>query len=688
MSNRLVHESSPYLLQHAKNPVDWYPWGDEALEKARLEKKPIFLSIGYAACHWCHVMAHESFEDAQTASFMNKHFINIKVDREERPDLDSIYMDAVVAMTGQGGWPMSIFLTPEGRPFFGGTYYPPVPRYNIPSFMQVLQSIANAWQKEHDRLVKAGDELTAHLRSTIFLPTDPGPLTQEVLEQASFKLAQTYDWKNGGWGQAPKFPQPMAIEFLLQRAAQGDKMALDISKHALDAMSRGGMYDVVGGGFSRYSTDNHWLVPHFEKMLYDNALLSRAYLHAYLLTGDPKYRRVCEQTLDFIIREMMAYPVKGASPQGGFFSSLDADSEGEEGKFYLWTIVEIRSALDLPQEAEFIIAAYGITPSGNFEGRTVLQRALDDAALAEQFNIPFENIPDYLSSLHNKLLAARSKRVPPNKDDKVLVSWNALALITFSEAARYLNRGDYLDVARQNADFLLTELAPQNHLKRSWRDGKTGSDAFLEDYAGLILGLIALYQSDPDPWWFRSATQLAEEMLAHFRDPENGFFDTHDEQDDLISRPKSVQDNAIPSGNALAAMALVQLSAYTGNGEWRDLAEEMLAAIQPHATNYPTAFSMWLCAFDLAVGPLREIAIIGSPDLSDTQAMIRAVWSEYRPKSLLATSDFPPAPNCPPLLFDRPQLDNQPTAYVCQNFVCKRPVKNSEDLLTQLDLQP
>jgi len=688
MSNRLIHESSPYLLQHAENPVDWYPWGNEALEKARLEKKPIFLSIGYAACHWCHVMAHESFEDAQTASFMNEHFVNIKVDREERPDLDSIYMDAVVAMTGQGGWPMSIFLTPEGRPFFGGTYYPPVARYNMPSFIQVLQSIANAWQKERDRLVKAGDELTAHLRSTIVLPTDSGPLTQEVLEQAAFKLAQTYDWKNGGWGQAPKFPQPMAIEFLLQRAAQGDKMALDISKHALDAMSRGGMYDVVGGGFSRYSTDKHWLVPHFEKMLYDNALLSRAYLHAYLLTGDPKYRRVCEQTLDFITREMMAYPVKGASPQGGFFSSLDADSEGEEGKFYLWTIVEIRSALDLPQEAEVIIAAYGITPSGNFEGRTVLQRALDDAALAEQFNIPIENIPEYLSSLHEKLLTVRSKRIPPNKDDKVLVSWNALALITFSEAARYLNRGDYLDVARQNADFLLTELAPQNHLKRSWRDGKTGSDAFLEDYAGLISGLIALYQSDPDPWWFRSATQLAEEMLAHYRAPDNGFFDTRDEQNDLISRPKNIQDNAVPSGNALAAMALLQLSAYTGKGEWRDLAEEMLGAIQPHATNYPTAFSMWLCAFDLAVGPLREIAIIGSPDLSDTQAMIKAVWSEYRPKSLLATSDFPPAPNCPPLLFDRQQLDNQPTAYVCQNFICKRPVKNSQDLLAQLDRQP
>jgi len=408
-------------------------------------------------------------------------------------------------------------------------------------------------------------------------------------------------------------------------------------------------------------------------------------LHAYLLTGDPKYRRVCKSTLDFIIREMMDYPVEGAPPQGGFFSSLDADSEGEEGKFYLWTVEGIRSALDSPQDAEFIIAAYGITPSGNFEGKTVLQRDLDDAALAEQFNISTEEVPERLSGLHKKLLAARSKRIRPSTDDKVLVSWNALALITFSEAARYLKRSDYLEVARQNADFLLTELAPQNRLKRSWRDGQARHEAFLEDYASLILGLLALYQSDPDPYWFRSATQLVEEMLAHYRDPENGFFDTRDDQNHLFTRPKDIQDNATPSGSALAVMALLQLSAYTGNGEWRDIAEHMLGTIQPHAARYPTAFSMWLCALDLAVGPIQEIAILGDPDHDTAQAMVKAVWSEYRPKSLVAISDFPPAPNSPPLLFDRPLLDNQPTTYVCQNFVCQRPVNNPRDLLLQLD---
>lgn len=684
MTNRLVHENSPYLLQHAENPVDWYPWGEEALEQARREDKPIFLSIGYAACHWCHVMAHESFENPDIASFMNENFVNIKVDREERPDLDSIYMNAVVAITGHGGWPMSVFLTPDGLPFFCGTYYPPVRRYNMPSFMEVLQGIASAWRKDRSQLVNSGEELATHLRDSAPMRTEIQPLSPKILEQASFKLAQAYDWENGGWGQAPKFPQPMVIEFLLQRAAYGDKMGLDMAVHALDAMSRGGMYDVVGGGFARYSTDDQWLVPHFEKMLYDNALLARSYLHAYLLTGEPKYRRVCERTLDFMVREMMSYPIEGTPPQGGFFSSLDADSEGEEGKFYSWTIDEIRSALPTPGEAEFIIEAYGIRPSGNFEGKTVLQRKLGDAALAEKFNLSIEDLPGYFSSLHEKLLAFRSKRVRPSTDDKVLVSWNALALIAFSEAARYLDRKDYLDVARQNADFLLTELAPQNRLKRSWREGQARHEAFLEDYASLILGLLALYQSDPDPWWFRSATQLAEEMLVHYYDPDNGFYDTRNDQDQLFTRPKDIQDNATPSGSALATMALLQLSAYTGIGEWRDLAENSLGSVQSFLARYPTAFAMWLCTLDMAVGPVQEIAILGGPEVEGTQALLQTIWSKYRPKSIVAVSEFPPPPNSPPLLFDRPLLDNQPSAYVCQNFVCKRPVNNPRDLEAQL----
>lgn len=684
MPNRLADQNSPYLLQHAENPVDWYPWGEEALEKARQEDKPIFLSIGYAACHWCHVMAHESFEDPDTAAFMNEHFVNIKVDREERPDLDGIYMDAVVALTGQGGWPMSVFLAPDGKPFYGGTYYPPVRRYNMPSFREVLLGISQAWRSERERLLETGEALTEHISQGQALPASDQPLNPKISEDAALRLAQAYDWKYGGWGQAPKFPQAMAIEFLLSRARQGDRLALDMARHALDAMAVGGMYDVVGGGFARYSVDNYWRVPHFEKMLYDNALLARAYLHAHLLTGEKRYRRVCEETLNFIIRELMEYPEGSPTPQGGIFSSLDADSEGEEGKFYVWSLDEIRKALPDENDAEFVIVAYGVTEAGNFEGQNVLQRVMDDEGLAERFNLPAELVPDRLAGLHARLLAVRSQRVRPGTDDKVLVAWNALALVAFAEAARYLQRPDYLEVARQNADFLLTELNPHDRLLRSWRKGRAQHNAYLEDYAGLILGLLALYQSDPDPYWFSSALQLCEDMMAHYPDPQGGFFDTRDDHGDLLTRPKELQDNATPSGNAQASLALLQLSAYTGRGEWRDLAERMLSSVQSAAVRYPTAFSFWLCAIDFAVTPVNEVAILG--DLEDplADAMLAILWAAYRPNLLAAVSSYPPPPNSPPLLHDRPLLDDRPTAYVCQNFVCQRPVNSPAELEAQL----
>ena len=685
MPNRLAQTNSPYLLQHAENPVDWYPWGEEALEKARQEDKPIFLSIGYAACHWCHVMAHESFEDPQTAAFMNEHFVNIKVDREERPDLDTIYMNAVVAMTGQGGWPMSVFLTPEGKPVYGGTYFPPVRRYNMPSFREVLETIARLWREDRPRLLKTGAELTQHLQQEVAVPLQAQALQPETLERASMRLAQTYDWKFGGWGQAPKFPQAMVIEFLLQRAYRGDKMALDMAVHALESMALGGMYDVVGGGFARYSTDNYWLVPHFEKMLYDNAQLARVYLHAYLLTGQESFRRVCTETLDFLIREMMYHPVPGGSPQGGFYSSLDADSEGVEGKYYVWTPAQIRQALEDPQAAEFVIAAYGVTDSGNFEGSNVLQRKLGDQELAERFDLPVEQVSERLEKYHGLLRQARQKRVPPATDDKILVSWNALALIAFSEAGRYLDRPEYLEVARQNADFLLTELHPQDRLLRSWRNGRAQHNAYLDDYAGLVLGLLALYQSDPDIYWFRSAVELMEEMLAHYRDPQGGFFDTRAGQEDLLLRPKDVQDNAVPSGNALAALALLQMNAYTGRGDWRDIAEQMLGSIQEAAGRYPTAFGQWLTALDFALAPVQEVAILGDPDGQDTLALVSALWSNFRPYSLAAISAYPPPTNAPPLLQDRPLQNDRATAYVCRQFVCQRPVNEPHELLDQLE---
>ena len=681
MSNRLSESNSPYLLQHAENPVDWYPWGEEALEKARQEDKPIFLSIGYAACHWCHVMAHESFEDPETARLMNENFVNVKVDREERPDLDSIYMNAVVALTGQGGWPMSVFLTPDGHPFYGGTYFPPVPRYNMPSFQDVLLSLARSWREDRGRLSQAGDELSGHLRQSYSFPETKGPLAMETLEQASLALAQSYDWQHGGWGKAPKFPQPMAVEFLFIRAAHGDKFAMEIATHALRAMAKGGMYDVVGGGFARYSTDHDWLVPHFEKMLYDNAQLALAYLHGYLLTGDETFRRVCEETLDFIGREL-------THPHGGFYSSLDADSEGEEGKFYVWSPEEIRDALKDPQDVDLVIAAYGVTEAGNFEGRNILQRVLDDYAIANRFGMDVQEVPQKLSRVHTRLLEVRGSRVRPDTDDKVLTSWNALALSAFSEAGRYLKRSDYEELAIRNARFLLSELRPSGPLLRSWRAGKALQPAFLEDYAALILGLLALYQSDPNALWFTSAVNLADEMVTHFRDPSGGFFDTRDDQQTPVTRPKDIQDNATPSGNSLAANALLQLSAFTGRGEWRDLAENMLVSLQEAVRRYPTAFSKWLCAIDFALNPTLEVAILGDPIALHTQLLVDALWSDYRPSLVTAISPFPPPPGSPPLLADRPLLDGQPTAYVCRNFICHRPVNRPEEMLSLLEQGP
>jgi uncharacterized protein YyaL (SSP411 family) len=677
MPNRLANENSPYLLQHSDNPVEWYPWGEEALERARREDKPIFLSIGYAACHWCHVMEHESFEDPDTAALMNEHFINIKVDREERPDLDSIYMQAVVALTGQGGWPMSVFLTPEGQPFYGGTYYPPTRRYGMPSFREVLTGIYQAWEGDKLKVRHSGEEITAHLQSLARHDLASHPLSKGALDQAALNLAQTYDWAHGGWGSAPKFPQAMAIDFLLRRAAVGDKFALEIAVHALEAMAKGGLYDVVGGGFARYSTDDHWLVPHFEKMLYDNALLALAYLHAHLLTGNAAFRRVCEETLDFITRELR-------HPQGGFYSSLDADSEGEEGKYYLWTPDEIRQALTEGGEAEFAFAAYGVTAAGNFEGKTVLQRALDDERLAERYSLSAEEIPGRLASIHARLLANREKRVRPATDDKVLVSWNALALVAFSEAARYLNRPDYYELATRNARFLLDELRENDKLLRSWRAGRARHNAYSEDYAGLALALLSLYQTDFDPAWFAASQELLVSLIEHFSDPAGGFFDTRTDHGPLVTRPKDLEDNATPAGNSLAALALLHMHALTGDGRWREQAERSLTQLISAAARYPTAFGNWLCAMDFALATVHEVAILGPQGDPETDRLISILWEVYRPHLVAASADFPPPPGAPPLLNDRPLLEGRPTAYVCRRFVCQRPVNQVEALREQL----
>ncbi|MGC1378922.1 MAG: thioredoxin domain-containing protein [Anaerolineales bacterium] len=678
MPNHLISENSPYLLQHAHNPVEWYPWGEEALARARAENKPIFLSIGYAACHWCHVMEHESFEDPETAALMNANFVNIKVDREERPDLDSIYMQATTAMTGSGGWPMSVFLTPDLRPFYAGTYFPPVPRYNMPSFKDVLFSLANAWREERGEVDRVSNQVIQHIQPQIQSAENAQNITKETLEAAAQSLLEAYDWGYGGWGSAPKFPQPMTIEYLLRRASTASpqrEQTLKAAAHALSAMSRGGMYDVGGGGFARYSMDNTWKTPHFEKMLYDNAQLALAYLHGYLLTGNAKFRSVCEETLNFIRREM-------THPGGGFYSSLDADSEGEEGKFYVWTQGELQSALG--PDFDFFKAAYGITPLGNWEGKTILQRALDDSTLAARFKLDPETASAKLAGCHSRLLTARAARTRPGTDDKVLAMWNALTLSAFAEAARYLDRPDYLETAIRNARFLLDNLYVDGRLLRSWRAGQAKHNAYLEDYAGLIHALLALYQSDPNPAWYTAALKLADEMVAHYADSHGGFFDTRDDHETLLIRPKDIQDNATPSGNALAATTLLELAAYGDRPAWRNLAEDMLAAILDSALRYPTAFAQWLCAADFAVGPTREVAIVGDPGDAKTQALLKALWKSYRPRQVAAISADPPESGAPALLRERPLLNNQPTAYICQGFVCLQPVNSPDEVEVQL----
>jgi uncharacterized protein YyaL (SSP411 family) len=675
VSNHLSNAISPYLVEHSQNPVDWYPWTNEALVKAKTENKPIFLSIGYAACHWCHVMAHESFEDPEIAAILNEHYVSIKVDREERPDLDSIYMSAVVALTGQGGWPMSVFLTPDLQPFYGGTYFPPRRRNGLPGFTDVLLSLAAAWKEQRSEVERVSAEIAAHLQEKERSDDLTQTLNGEVLQTASKTLVQTYDWEYGGWGAAPKFPQPMAIDYLIRRHLAGDADVLLPALRALRAMARGGMYDVVGGGFARYSTDPFWRVPHFEKMLYDNALLSRAYLHAWLVSGEALFRDTLEQTIDFIAREM-------TSPEGGFYSSLDADSEGEEGKFYVWDLAEIRAALG--EESLLFETAYGMTAAGNFEGKTVLQRAVDESTVAARFELTPEQVAAKLAECHTRLLAVRDRRVRPRTDDKILTGWNALMLATLAECARFLGAEKYTLMATRNAQFLVSALRPEGKLRHAFRNGKTGNEVFLEDYAALILGLLELYQTDFDPVWFSLARDLAGEMIPAFGDSEDGFFDTPKESNPVLIRPRELQDNATPSGNALAAEALLKLAAFDGNETWRKLGLGALGQIPRLAEKYPTAFARWLSAVDFSLANVKQVAILGKAGDPGVQAFLEALNSSYRPNLVLAAAPFPVPAGAPALFLEKTLIDGKATAYVCESFTCKLPVTKREDLEQQL----
>jgi uncharacterized protein len=688
MPNRLIDETSPYLVQHAYNPVEWYPWNEEALAKARREDKPIFLSIGYAACHWCHVMAHESFEDEITARLMNELFINIKVDREERPDLDSIYMNAVVGLTGSGGWPTSVFLTPDGKPFYGGTYFPPTPRHGMPSFREVLHAVASAWRTRRDEILKSSDNIAAYLRQAgDFSDTrESHPLSIETLIKTTQNIGRAYDRINGGWGGAPKFPQPMTVEFLLRRYAQTQDANLrTLIDHTLIAMAHGGMYDQLGGGFHRYSTDARWLVPHFEKMLYDNSQLARVYLHAWQAFREPYYRLIAVETLDYVLREM-------THPGGGFYSTQDADSEGVEGKFFLWTTDEVRSILG--DEAILFNEVYGVTPGGNFHeqhlppGQNILHGAVEPAIIAQRNGLPVEQIESILAEARRKLCAVRERRVTPSRDEKVLAAWNGLMLAAFAEAARDPSLGEraaiYRSAAERNAEFLLHEMrAPDGRLLRTWKEGRAKLNGYLEDYACVIEGLLELYQTTFDERWFVAARELADTMLQHYTDPAGGFFDTSDDHEVLITRPKDLQDNAIPSGNAMAVTALLKLAAFTGEDRYYRHAEAPLRLLQAALIQAPLGFAQWLIALDFSLSNPKEIVIVGDLQSSDTQALLTVARAGYRPHQIVALG-APDRISTIPLLLDRPAIDHQATAYVCVRFACQRPTIDPQTLAEQL----
>ncbi len=672
--NRLQYETSPYLRQHADNPVDWYAWSDEALDRARAEDKPILLSIGYSACHWCHVMAHESFEHEPTAAMMNALFVNIKVDREERPDLDDIYMQAVQALShGHGGWPMTVFLLPDGRPFYGGTYFPREARQGMPGFREVLTAVSDAYRTRREDVEKMANDLTQSLqRDVLGIGGLASDLTPQLLDAAYGKLVQTFDRTQGGFGGAPKFPQPMNLEFLLRTYARtGDQDALDHVTLTLRKLARGGIYDQIGGGFHRYSVDAVWLTPHFEKMLYDNAQLSRVYLHAYQITGDDFFKTIAEEIYDYVLREM-------TSPEGGFYSTTDADSDGEEGKFFVWTTDELRDLLG--DDAKIAIEYWGATERGNFEGANILTVPNDEAVAAERLGLSVDELRAKLAAIKDTLFAARTQRVNPGLDDKILTSWNGLMLASLSEAARVLKRADYHDAAVRCADFLLDQMkTADGRLLRTYRDGQAKIDGYLEDYAALIDALLELYQTTFDERWFSQARAFADLALSGFRAPDGGFFDTSDEHETLIARPRGLQDNATPSGSSLIVRGLAQLAAYTGSPDYDDAAHAAIKLITAALREYPQAFGEAINAADLLITGIDEIAIVGAPDDAATQALIDVAQQPYRPNAITAlAAENVAGETTIPLLNYRVMRGGAPTVYVCRNFACQMPVTTPE----------
>ena len=674
MPNSLIDSASPYLLQHAHNPVEWLSWGEAALSKAKIDDRPIFLSIGYAACHWCHVMAHESFEDLATAELLNRFFVPIKVDREERPDLDSIYMDAVVSLTGQGGWPLSVFLTPAGDPFYGGTYFPPEPRHGLPSFRQVLEGVAEAWRTRRAQVLENGAALRAGIARQGSLPSAPAMADADLPQRALENLLRDFDMEWGGWGDSPKFPQPLALEFLLRRHRRtGDGLALDLAQRTLRAMARGGIFDQVGGGFHRYATDRSWHVPHFEKMLYDQALLARAYLRGWQASGDSEFRRAAAATLDFVVRELML-------DEGGLASSLDADSQGEEGRYYVWSFDDFKDRLG--SDAEWAAEMYGVSEQGLFDGRSVLRLAHSPA----QATVAARLSPADFTRLHDvnaRLLAERGRRVPPARDDKVVAAWNGLGLAALTLGARMLERADLADAAERCARFLRAELIRDGQVRRVWRGGRMTDTGFAEDYAALAAGFLEHYQTTADESYFTESAALCETLLKDFRRPEGGFFDTGQRHEQLVARPYTQHDAPTPSASALAVGVMLRLHALDGSPRWLEAAERALPGMLSSAAQHPTSFAQWLLDAEDWLGGLKSVALVGAagdPLLDSLRSEVaRTSWPE-----VVSAWGRPGQPTLVPVLSERVRIEAPPRAYVCVEMTCRLPAESVEELRTQL----
>ena len=681
MANQLANETSPYLKQHANNPVDWYPWGSEALEKARREGKPILLSIGYAACHWCHVMAHESFEDEATARLMNEKFINIKVDREERPDIDNIYMQAVQAMTGHGGWPMTMFLLPDGSPFYGGTYFPPEDRHGIPSFTKVLNAVSDAFLQRREGVTQSAEQLKQIYEGNLVTGRGQAPatgLSPQMLDVAFRALQQRYDETNGGFGAAPKFPATMVLDFVLRHFARtGATRASEMAVSSFRKMARGGIYDQIGGGFARYSVDATWLVPHFEKMLYDNALLVRFGSHLWQATGDEEVRRVTIETVEWVAREM-------TDSEGGFYSSLDADSEGHEGKFYLWGEEELDSLLGA--DARAFKAYYGVVRGGNFEGKSILYVPANREAAARRAGVELETLDEIIARGRRILLEARSHRVWPGRDEKILASWNGLMLRGAATAARVFDRADFKKLALRNAEFLTREMVRDGRVMRSHKEGVTRISGFLEDHAAVALGFLAVYELTFDEKWVSLARRITDEMIKWFWDDQVGaFFDTASDGEQLITRPRDVTDNATPSGTSLAVDLLLNLAELLHEPDYRRRAVFTLESLADPMLRFPTAFGHLLGCADMEINGAVEVALVGDPKSDGLHILERAVASHYVP-SLVLAAGISASDRVVKLLEDRPMIERMPTAYVCRGYVCDRPVTEATTLAEQLEI--